>query len=35
LSDTGVLKEKLSRWAKHLAGLYLAHQNSKAQAGGQ
>ncbi len=34
-SRTDALKEKLGRWAKHLGGIYLTHQNSKAQAGGQ
>ena len=34
-SRTAVLKEKLSRWAKHLSGIYLIHEASKAQAGGQ
>jgi hypothetical protein len=33
-SRTRMLKDKLGRWAKHLGGIYLSHQDSKAQAGG-
>jgi len=34
-SRTTALKEKLSRWAKYLGGLYVTHEASKARAGGQ
>jgi hypothetical protein len=33
-SRTRTLKDKLSRWSKHLGGIYLSHEDSKAQAGG-
>lgn len=34
-SKTRALTDKLGRWAKHLGGIYLNHEDSKAQAGGQ
>lgn len=34
VSKTSTLKDRLGRWAKHLGSIYVAHQDSKAQAGG-